>query len=235
VINGQTPFFGLPQSIPGIIQAEDFDNGGEGVAYHDTSLANEGGQYRGTGVDVENCGDTGGSYNVGFTGAGEWLQYSVNATVDGIYSIGTRVATSGNAGTFHLEIDGQNVTGTMIVNDTGGWQSWQTLTKTNVNIGAGSHLVRLALDTTGPSGTVGNYNYLIFTVTGTNPPPVVLQSATAIGGVFADEGGAVVNPGAKTVTVPKSANTRFYRLRSSVATHIKSVQFIGSNVALTYE
>src|SRR5207237_8815242 len=31
VITGETPFTGFPQTVPGIIQAEDFDNGGEGV------------------------------------------------------------------------------------------------------------------------------------------------------------------------------------------------------------
>ena len=35
------------------IQAENFDTGGEGVAYHDTDTANSGGQYRTSeGVDV---------------------------------------------------------------------------------------------------------------------------------------------------------------------------------------
>ncbi len=34
---GSTPFSGTPSAIPGTIQAENFDNGGEGVAYHDVS------------------------------------------------------------------------------------------------------------------------------------------------------------------------------------------------------
>ena len=32
---GQLPFHGSPSAIPGKIEAEDFDTGGEGVAYHD--------------------------------------------------------------------------------------------------------------------------------------------------------------------------------------------------------
>ncbi|MDO8686315.1 MAG: hypothetical protein Q7J78_06575 [Clostridiales bacterium] len=36
----------------GTIQAENFDNGGEGVAYHDSDATNSGGQYRSTGVDI---------------------------------------------------------------------------------------------------------------------------------------------------------------------------------------
>ncbi len=48
-----TPFGGTPWSIPGTIQAEDFDDGGEGLAYLDTSAGNTGGQYRSTDVDIE--------------------------------------------------------------------------------------------------------------------------------------------------------------------------------------
>ena len=33
----QAPFTGSPITIPGTIQAENYDNGGEGVAYHDTT------------------------------------------------------------------------------------------------------------------------------------------------------------------------------------------------------
>ena len=42
-------------AIPGTIQAEDFDAGGEGVGYHDTTPGNQGGVYR-----IERCGSRGG-------------------------------------------------------------------------------------------------------------------------------------------------------------------------------
>jgi len=42
-----TPHNG-PHQIPGILQAEDYDLGGEGVAYHDTTRENKGGVYRRT-------------------------------------------------------------------------------------------------------------------------------------------------------------------------------------------
>ena len=59
-----TPFSGVPIAIPGTIQAEDFDNGGEGVGYHDASTGNSGGQYRATDVDIEATSDGGAGYNV---------------------------------------------------------------------------------------------------------------------------------------------------------------------------
>ena len=39
--------------VPGTIEAEDYDNGGEGVAYHDTVAGNQGGAYRSDDVDIE--------------------------------------------------------------------------------------------------------------------------------------------------------------------------------------
>ncbi len=40
------PFFGTPIAVPGTFEAENFDLGGEGVAYHDNVPGNAGGQYR---------------------------------------------------------------------------------------------------------------------------------------------------------------------------------------------
>jgi hypothetical protein len=67
------PYTGTPLPVPGTVQAEDFDNGGEGVAYHDLTAANDGGLYRTTGVDVCNCGSPYGN-SVGWTQPGEWLE-----------------------------------------------------------------------------------------------------------------------------------------------------------------
>ncbi len=88
---GQTPYLGAAFAIPTTIQAEDFDNGGEAVAYHDLDTANLGGQYRsGQGVDIEASGDTGGGFIVGYIQAGEWLEYTVNVQTAGAYTIEAR-------------------------------------------------------------------------------------------------------------------------------------------------
>jgi len=163
VINGEASFTGLPQSIPGIIQAEDFDGGGEGVGFRDTDASNNGGQYRATAVDVETAGDSPGAYNVGWTSAGEWLNYSVNVAADGLYTLQARVASSGDGGVFHIEFDGVNKTGPMTNSDSGGWQTWRTLTKTNISLSGGPHIMRLVMDSNGANGTIGNFNYFTFT------------------------------------------------------------------------
>jgi phosphatidylserine/phosphatidylglycerophosphate/cardiolipin synthase-like enzyme len=154
-----TPYGGTPVSLPGTIQAENFDEGGSGIAYSDTSAANQGGQYRSTSVDVETASDVGGGYDVGWVATGEWLKYSVNVTAAGTYDLEMRVASSGTGGTFHIEINGTNVTGAISIPNTGGWQSWTTVKKTGVSLSAGSQVWRVVFDTTGPNG-IGNLNYI---------------------------------------------------------------------------
>jgi hypothetical protein len=175
VINGEAPFNGLPFTVPGVIQAEDFDGGGEGVAYHDTDASNNGGQYRNTAVDIEAAGDAGGGYDVGWTAAGEYLNYTINALADGAYTLQSRIASSGDGGTFHVEFDGVNKTGPVTNSNTGGWQTYRTVISSNIGLTAGRHVMRLVMETTGPNGTVGNYNYFNLIGTRTNPAPLLLH------------------------------------------------------------
>lgn len=156
------PYHGSPSAIPGTIQAEDFDTGGEGKAYHDTDAANVGGQYRPSeGVDIATCTDGSGCYTVGWAHGGEWLLYTVSVPTAGTYTLKVRVASAGAGGTFHVEWNGVNKTGTLTVPNTGGWDTWQTVTKT-VTLDAGWQVMKLVMDTNGASGFVGNFNYLQF-------------------------------------------------------------------------
>jgi hypothetical protein len=162
-----TPFTGTPIALPGAIRASDFDNGGEGVAYHDTTGGNTGGAYRQTDVDLQ--ASTDGGNNVGWIAAGEWLNYTVKVTSAGSYAVTFRVASSGQGGTFHLEMNGANVTGPITIPNTGAWQAWQSVTKT-VTLAAGTQIARVVMDTGGPGGAVGNINSITFTSASTAPP-----------------------------------------------------------------
>jgi len=171
-----TPYSGSPIAIPGTIQTANFDNGGEGVAYHDTTPGNSGGAYRQTDVDLEASAD--GGYDVGWASAGEWLKYTVNVATAGSYTLTARVASSGQGGTFHLEMNGANVTGAIAVPDTGGWQTWQSVTK-SVTLAAGAQVARLVMDTAGAGGAVGNITSLRLTSASTPAPP---SGTSAYGG-----------------------------------------------------
>jgi hypothetical protein len=185
------PFGGTPAAVPGIIEAEHFDEGGEGMAYHDTTLGNKGGSFRNTDVDIENTADAGGGYDVGWIRPGEWLQYTVNVAADGPYDLMLRLASTGSGGVLHLEVDGGNATGAIQVPNTGGWQAWSTVTVRQVPLRAGTHTLRLAFDANGSTGGVANVNRLELvrsTVTGPYGGTAVTLPGTIEAENF-DEGG----------------------------------------------
>lgn len=143
------PYGGTPGTVPGLVQAENYDTGGEGVAYHDTDAANNGGQYRTDGVDIEATTDTGGGYDVGWTAAGEWLNYTVNVPSAGAYKVAFRVSSLTTGGTLHIQnAAGTNLTGTVTIPATGGWQTWKTVNGT-VILPAGRQVLTLFEDTGG--------------------------------------------------------------------------------------
>ena len=132
--------------------------------------ANEGGAYRtGEGVDIEDSSSSTYPYDVGWTQAGEWLEYTVNVSQTGTYTLTIPVASQGIGGTFHLEQDGTNVSGTLTVPDTGDWQTYQSITK-SVSLTKGQHVLRLSFDSNGSSGYIGNILALQFTSSSTPTP-----------------------------------------------------------------
>lgn len=158
------PFGGTPAAVPGTIQAENYDLGIEGSAYHDLEPANLGGQYRpNDGVDIQTTADVGGGYNVGWTHAGEYLNYSINVASTGVYDVASRVASDGVGGTFGFLLDGAVVSPPIAVPDTGAWQSW-TSVHTQFQLPAGAHVLRVQMLSNGPAtGYTGNFNFFSFT------------------------------------------------------------------------
>jgi subtilisin family serine protease/predicted Rdx family selenoprotein len=179
------PFGGTAVPIPGILEAEDFNEGGEGVGYHDLTAGNTGGQYRQTDVDIGATSDAGGGYTLGYMSGGEWLAYWVSSSAAAEYTLDARVASAGQGGTFHVEVDGLDLTGPMVVPSTGGWQSWQTISRAGIPLTAGPHLLRVVIDTNGASGYFGNLNYLRWTIPGVNTPPTVQLTSPLHGASYA--------------------------------------------------
>jgi len=154
---GQAPYLGSPFVLPARVEVEDFDVGGEGVAYHDTDSGNEGGAYRTSeDVDIQDCSDTGGGYNVGWVREGEWLEYTIEVPMPGDYPIDVRVASAYVGGTFHIEFDGYDLTGDVDVPVTGGWQTWTTVS-TEATLPAGTLLMTFV-----PTVEGFNVNYFDF-------------------------------------------------------------------------
>ena len=116
------PFQGRVQTIPGRLECEFYDQGGEGVAYHETDGRNHGsGELnKGNGdrdnfrkdeaVDIsytKNDWDNSafnrvpqelGRFYVGWTATGEWIRYTVDITKGGRYSLGVMYTARYNGG-----------------------------------------------------------------------------------------------------------------------------------------
>ena len=133
-----------PHTIPGTIEAEDYDTGCEGDAYYDSDDTNQGGQYRpNQGVDIEKC--AAGGYNVGWAHVGDWMAYTVNVSKTATYQVSFHVASSYDSGKFHLESDGVDKTGVILVPNTKGFQNW-TVVKNSIKLNAGQHVLKFVVD-----------------------------------------------------------------------------------------
>lgn len=84
-------------SIPGTLQAEDYDKGGEGLSFHDSNSEKEGDDtdaknYRSDegGVDIVNGN---GGKVIGYTNTGEWLEYTVEVKRAGYYAYSATVSS----------------------------------------------------------------------------------------------------------------------------------------------
>ena len=97
------------------------------------------------GLSSEECTDTGGGQNMGYTNVGDYLDYLVYAPTTGTYSFDFRLAST-SGGTIEMRlVDNPTVpviVQTVTVPNTGGWQTWQTVTVSGI-IPQGAHTLRL--------------------------------------------------------------------------------------------
>jgi hypothetical protein len=151
----RTPYWGSPLQLPGRVEAENYDNGGEGVAYHDTTPGNVFGVYRFDDVDVGAI--PGGGYFVGYLAPGEWTTYSVNVPATSSYQLKVRAASAySGPNTFHVELSGADVTGPVSAPYTGDWQAYTIITLPSIRLTAGQNqILRVVFD-----AGAWNFDYL---------------------------------------------------------------------------
>ena len=139
--------------FPALVQAEDYDEGGQGVSYSDKDIANQGNAYREDGVDIVGleCTDSAATqgckgYAVGYTQAGEWMEYSVNVPADAKYFVKANVATASETSSFMLLVDNDAVTDTVVVPKTDStWDVYKEIDVGAVELKQGEHVIRLLI------------------------------------------------------------------------------------------
>ena len=158
----EAPYGGTPAAVPGTVQAENYDTGGQGVAYNVTAVNGSANSYRSDGVDLEATTDTGGGYDIGWTATGQWFKYTVNVATAGTYALSLRLAAP-TAVTNALQINnaaGTDLSGVITAPATGGCQNWTTVTA-NITLPAGVQTLTVDQDSPG-----WNINYLTFATSG---------------------------------------------------------------------
>jgi hypothetical protein len=129
------PYGASPHAIPGRIEFEDYDIGGQWISYYDRTDTNGYQQYRpDEAVDIMAVNDSGTGYAV-YAEAGEWLDYTCDIQA-GIYTIIVRSASTYGAQQGVLSLNGQTVA-TVTLPSTGGWNKWASTEVSDVYLPGG--------------------------------------------------------------------------------------------------
>ena len=103
--NPRSPYKDVVATLPGTIEAENFDAGAEGMSYHDTDTKDEGdGKYRTNGGGVDIVKGNGG-FAIGYTNTGEWLEYTVDVAEAGTYAFDAVVSSGATNSSFSLALN----------------------------------------------------------------------------------------------------------------------------------
>ncbi|OWV25379.1 carbohydrate-binding protein [Fibrobacter sp. UWB1] len=149
-------------SVPGFVQLEDYDMGGQSVSFYDKDFVNEGGAYREDGVDIVqvDSADASKGYAIGYTQAGEWLEYSVNVVTTSKFVFRASVADGLEGGGIRLFIDGKAVTDTVAVPQTEDWNTYTLMDGETSEIEKGDHVLRVQF-----TGSYVNLDWIQFALT----------------------------------------------------------------------
>lgn len=121
VYNAVIEFF----SIPGKVEAEDY--------------------YIMSGIQTEDCSDTGGGLNVGYIESGDYMVYNIEIPEEDEYLVNYRVASESSGGEMVMQLlDGSNYSDlhNISIPVTDGWQNWTTVSEKAI-LPEGRHQVRL--------------------------------------------------------------------------------------------
>lgn len=146
-------------SLPGKIEMEDYDLGGQGIAYYDKDVENQGEAYRNEGVDivtVDSISESKG-YAIGYTQEGEWTEYSIVTKKSAPYFYKAHVASGLDFSSFILMVDGKQVADTVKIPQTDNWNTYTMVDGKTSTIEAGEHILRVRI-----SGAYANIDWIAF-------------------------------------------------------------------------
>jgi len=172
----EAAYGGTAWTVPGKIESENFDTGSG--AYFDGTAPNLGGQYRNTPINVDlGSSVPGGGFAIGWTAQGEWTNYSINVNSSTTYRIDLSVASAGPGGSLDLYLDDPTHSvqskrlASMPVPDTGGWNTYETISREGISLSAGAHVLSLYVSgQNADDQAAGNIDWMRFTSTAQAAP-----------------------------------------------------------------
>ena len=173
VYGERSPYNGVKQ-IPGIIEAEDFDAGAEGYSFHDSDNINEGDYkpvYRSDSEGVDLVKGNNGCV-IGYTAAGEWLEYTINVAQAGEYEYEATVSAGNDNAGFSLSMindNGVTQLAKVSVPKTGNsdWNNYKVIKgKLSKPLVAGEQILRLTIDS--PYANIDKIELKLVSETGIN-------------------------------------------------------------------
>lgn len=145
--NSQQPYNNVI-NVPATFEAENYDIGGQGISYNDTSTGNSGGAYRvSDDVDIQ-TNNTIPRTNVGWMATGEWLEYSINVLDSGSYNFEFTYAANGSNARIGAGFPDENINlfSNFALDNPQGWTTYKTKTKYGTNLNAGNHILRIRIE-----------------------------------------------------------------------------------------
>jgi len=157
----QSAYNGVVASIPGKIEAENYDEGGARKAYSDEESENQGdASFRvEEGVDIVAIPE---GKAVGYTVAGEWLEYSVNVKSAGDQTFTARVSSGSESSSFMLFLDDVAISDTIKIPQGADWDTYTTVTGNLKSVTTGDHILKILI--------TGSYVNLDWIYMGEQPP-----------------------------------------------------------------
>lgn len=148
------------------IEAEDYNEGGEGVGYHDFDSGNRGGVYRNDDVDIyANAAASNGHY-IGHFKGGDWMKYTFTAPADGIYELTYYAANRNRDDAFiNIEVDG-NLSKNLTVTRTFDWNLFLSSSLPGIALTKGEHTIKI----TQRKSLSNNPDKIKLVVTGSSTP-----------------------------------------------------------------
>ena len=153
-VTPQAPF-SIEIVIPGTIQNENYDVGGQRNSYYDMDSENQGAEYREDAVDIVAVTN---GYAIGYTSAGEWLEYSIDVKEAGAYQFRANVSTGLENSSFQLFLDNVAISDTIVVPQGEDWDTYGYVEgETTKELTTGKHVLKVLV-----TGSYVNLDWILF-------------------------------------------------------------------------